>query len=391
MLAMMDGLTYIHEHGIIHQDIKPANIYMGDEHGPILLDFGIAASPLDRSERFPRGSEGYAALEQSAVDGRIGPWTDIYGLAATLYRCVSGKIPPPASARQKALDAGEADPLIAPGELLTDTRFASIATVIGQGLYLLPQDRPMDVRQWQKTFKSLDWRRSVPGGKSIASDPREGKEWLPRVLLGVLLLVMVTIALFLLTEKSPPGAALSPTPENTESIPSATARPAVEETSRWHAALEADTTLSYRRFMQDFPASVYVAQARVQLEVLDDKTWQELNTEGTVAAFEDYLDQFPNGLHQSEAMQHIDALKKREAKQERERLAKIRQEQDAWQAAIDKRTLASLDNYIHAWPAGQHIEEAGRIHRLLKDQRDDANAFASALKAGHKGCLSGVC
>ena len=112
-LPLMNALEYIHHKGVIHQDVKPANIYITENGDPILLDFGASGqrpggSP---STRWKLGSEGYAASEQSEAGGEIGPWTDIYGLAATLYRSVSGQIPVSASQRKQALAEKDPDPL----------------------------------------------------------------------------------------------------------------------------------------------------------------------------------------------------------------------------------------------------------------------------------------
>ena len=110
LLSLMEALEYLHHQGVIHQDIKPANIYMTDGGQPVLLDFGVAAAGTILPDTF--GSEGYAAPEQSQADGDIGPWTDVYGLAATMYRCVTGRIPVPATQRQEALRSGGDDPLL---------------------------------------------------------------------------------------------------------------------------------------------------------------------------------------------------------------------------------------------------------------------------------------
>ncbi len=395
LLALMEGLEYIHAHGVIHQDIKPANIYMTGDGTPILLDFGVAAAHDDRSADLAGtanarlGSVGYAAPEQSDAAGRIGPWTDIYALAATLYRCITGNIPVAAAARQTALEAGAQDPLKRFAALVPGTQYGGIRDAIELGLSVNPQDRPRDVGQWKKSFKSLDWRRSVTDSTHAEAYPKEGREWLPRILLGIFLLAMVAIAIFLFSDKSPDEQIQLPDFSNTGAQPSATEEHAVktpssQETTRWQAAVRADTIEAYRRFITDYPTSVYRNQAETQLDILDEQAWQELSAEDSVPAYEDYLKLFPDGLHQTEAMRRIDEIKQEQARQERQRLLQERLEKQAWETASSSRTIAAFDRYISDWPAGLHIEEANRIRRLLKDQANDNKAFKAATKLNTK-------
>jgi len=389
LLALMEGLEYIHAQGIIHQDIKPANIYITERSGPILLDFGVAvAHNTDTPGKIRLGSAGYAAPEQSDADGHIGPWTDIYALAATLYRCITGIVPAAASDRLAALAAGDEDPLTPLTELVTaqhpaGAHYGGIQDVIELGLQLSPRQRPRDVKQWKKSFKSLDWRRSVVGASGAETYPQEEREWLPRILLGLFLLAMVAIAVFLFRDKSPEDQITLPDFGTTES-PLASAKgqttqvPTSQETTRWQAAVQADTIEAYRRFITDYPDSVYRNQAEIQLDILDEKAWQELAAEDSVAAYQDYLDLFPAGLHQTEAMVRIDEIKREQARQERQRLEQERLEKQAWQTAGSHRTIASFDRYISDWPSGLHIEEANRIRRLLKDRANDNKAFEAA-------------
>ena len=93
---------------------------------------------------------------------------------------------------------------------------------------------------------------------------------------------------------------------------------------------------------------------------------------------------FPDGIHQTEALRRIDAIRQAEAKKERERLARERLENLAWETASSTRTIPAFDQYIADWPAGLHIEEATRIRRLLKDQANDDTAFQTALKLNTK-------
>ena len=94
---LLDGLEKVHEAGFLHRDIKPANVLMGAENKPTLIDFGASrAAMADRTAIMTAiFTPGYAAPEQFS-SAKQGPWTDIYGLGATLYHAITGKAPPSA-------------------------------------------------------------------------------------------------------------------------------------------------------------------------------------------------------------------------------------------------------------------------------------------------------
>ena len=88
---MMRALVKIHRHGVIHRDISPDNIIIGLDNKARLIDFGAAGM-------FGQGKTvilktGYAPPEQYIEDGRLGPWTDVYALASTLYMSLTGAPP----------------------------------------------------------------------------------------------------------------------------------------------------------------------------------------------------------------------------------------------------------------------------------------------------------
>ena len=87
---VLDALEAVHEHGIFHLDIKPANIMVDKNGKATLIDFG--ASKQTKQEGGATTSTGlcytpgYAPIEQMAQNlNQFGPWTDIYSLGATLY------------------------------------------------------------------------------------------------------------------------------------------------------------------------------------------------------------------------------------------------------------------------------------------------------------------
>ncbi len=94
---LLAGLRELHDHQILHLDIKPANVYLRPGGSPLLLDFG-AAQPanVDKRQVGPHTlTRGFAPIEQH-TRGHIGPWTDLYAIGATMYACMCGKAPPPA-------------------------------------------------------------------------------------------------------------------------------------------------------------------------------------------------------------------------------------------------------------------------------------------------------
>nr|WP_300303669.1 serine/threonine-protein kinase [uncultured Anaerostipes sp.] len=95
MMPVLATLETMHRANVLHRDISPDNIFLCNDGTVKLLDFG-AARVIDY-QTMPMLSvivkQGYAPPEQYQMDGRQGPWSDIYALGATIYRIVSGVIP----------------------------------------------------------------------------------------------------------------------------------------------------------------------------------------------------------------------------------------------------------------------------------------------------------
>jgi len=92
------GLDELHKHGLLHLDIKPANILLRPGGNPLLLDFGAAQKTQERLAGMRTLTAGFAPLEQH-TKGHLGPWTDLYAIGASMWSCLSGRAPPPATAR----------------------------------------------------------------------------------------------------------------------------------------------------------------------------------------------------------------------------------------------------------------------------------------------------
>ena len=150
---LLDSLATVHEAGVLHRDIKPSNILIRRaDDWPVLIDFGAAKQDFVRyTKSNAPHTQGYAAIEQLEANGELGPWTDLYGLGAVLWRIVAGGtrprgplVPVDALSRMTAIFRGQDDPQPS-ARTLGLGRFSNcVLEAVDKCLELEPTDRPAD-------------------------------------------------------------------------------------------------------------------------------------------------------------------------------------------------------------------------------------------------------
>jgi serine/threonine protein kinase len=152
---ILRGLRIVHQHKMLHLDIKPANIFITDDNKSVLIDFGAAREVLSKEGNFirPMYTPGFAAPEMYRRDASMGPWTDIYAIGACIYACMQGY--PPNEAPQRL----EKDRITVALARLRGVYSDNLIEVVEWCMSLDPLSRPQSVFALQKELSREGERR----------------------------------------------------------------------------------------------------------------------------------------------------------------------------------------------------------------------------------------
>jgi serine/threonine protein kinase len=152
---ILRGLRIVHQHKMLHLDIKPANIFVTDDNKSVLIDFGAAREVLSKEGNFirPMYTPGFAAPEMYRRDASMGPWTDIYAIGACIYACMQGF--PPNEAPQRL----EKDRIAVALARLRGVYSDNLIEVVEWCMSLDPLSRPQSVFALQKELSREGERR----------------------------------------------------------------------------------------------------------------------------------------------------------------------------------------------------------------------------------------
>lgn len=186
MKGVMRSLGQMHNEGIIHRDISPDNIMIMQDGNMKLLDFGgarnISAESGGKSLSIML-KPGYAPEEQYRTHGNQGAWTDVYALAATIYRCITGIIP------QESLERAYQDRLKKPSSLGIDVP-SRVELVLMQAMAVHEEERFQNMEAFYNALYFGEEKTPVPqhprGG--FASIMEKNKNLIMGILGAVLIL-----------------------------------------------------------------------------------------------------------------------------------------------------------------------------------------------------------
>jgi serine/threonine protein kinase len=157
------ALTVVHRAGVLHRDLNPSNVVITLDGRAVLVDFGLAREfRTDVSGSMTRlVTPGYAPPEQYLGQGTFGPASDVYGLAATLYKLVTGVAPVAALDRQAGVP-------LPPPRRLNPAVGRTVSDAVMDGLELAAAHRPATMNEF---LRRLGLGASVAESESVTVAP----------------------------------------------------------------------------------------------------------------------------------------------------------------------------------------------------------------------------
>lgn len=164
LVSILNALQEIHGHNTIHGNIQPKTIWMNENDDPLLVD--MAAAQLDIAARINRLTDelatGYAPAESYKLASMPGPTADFYGLAATLYYCMTHIQPTDAHLRITAVNEGKPDPIVPLDKFPGNVYSQELTQTIGWMLKPQSADRPQSASKILTLLKSQQIDDSSP-------------------------------------------------------------------------------------------------------------------------------------------------------------------------------------------------------------------------------------
>lgn len=142
LLQIMNSLEAIHSMDLIHRDISPDNIFLTNDSGARLIDFGSVRAYQGSDHFTALLKQNFAPWEQYLTNGKQGPYTDIYALCVTAYYVLSGHLPPRAPERRM-------QDTITPLHDYVPEIPQEICQVIHTGMAVNPGDRYQTISQFR--------------------------------------------------------------------------------------------------------------------------------------------------------------------------------------------------------------------------------------------------
>ena len=177
LTPVLESLEVVHREGIVHRDIAPDNIFLTKDGRVKLIDFGAARYATTSHSRSLTViiKPGYSPEEQYRSRGDQGPHTDVYAIAAVLYKMVTGMVLPESMERRAYLEKDGKDPIIPVSKNCTISKNQENA--IMNALNVRVEDRTPTAARFLEELTSEGSVKRVFGKIKLLENPKKWPLW----------------------------------------------------------------------------------------------------------------------------------------------------------------------------------------------------------------------
>ena len=279
---VIQSLAQVHRKNIIHRDISPDNIMITTPNTNSdtmkLLDFGAARDVSGNKSRSIMLKPGYAPEEQYRTRGEQGPWTDVYALCGTIYKCITGKTPP------EALERSRNDTLLPPSSYGIQISPQQEQAIM-QGLAVYKENRIQSMDELhQRLFGTVTGVQppDPPDPPDPPNPPADKRIIFLLVIVGVTILVIIILLAVILLGRRDTSTSASKAEESIESVSAKqkdeTRQLDEEEESENENILEGDKFIKEQDYVSAFNAYLKVGERDKDYSIAYDRVHQHLGT-----------------------------------------------------------------------------------------------------------------
>ncbi len=202
IVPIMPTLSALHENGIIHRGISPETLLVGRDGKIRIVGFCQEAARMENGgDISARLFPGFAAIEQYGFDANPGPWTDVYSLAATLFRTLIGNPPPEATERVAN------DSMAIPSKLANEIP-KNVLSALAGALQIMPQNRTKSIEEFRNQLLADSKAAAIAAANAEKEEKKNNsffKKYGVLIFSGIAVLVLAIIAVIVLSSLNGSG------------------------------------------------------------------------------------------------------------------------------------------------------------------------------------------